>query len=480
MSFVTISYGPWDHTPRAEATFPTIDYANIVQTTISAIANVASRAYNAITSWATNSLAMKEFQLDAIAWELINLILEQMTRDIVAWINSGFEGSPAFITDFDAFMLDVADIQAGKFITRLGLGMMCSPFKLNIQLSLVLRYQAARKYESQCRLSDVVTNMENFLNGDFSQGGWGGWLNLTMIPDNNPHGGMVEAEYAMLVGLSNAQGEARTESLFGNGFMTYKSCETVIDPVDGDAIESCTNLTPGKVIENQLNDALGIPRERLTVADEINEILGALFNQLVIQTFRGAGGLLGLTSSGYNPQGFSYVEAMAQPDQPSAGGLQTDQLGVFDQAIDTENRYITAEQQIVAIVNSAEQYLANSCAAGLMAFPANLSNYRTSAQQEIAAAQGNITTIQSFAVQYDDEPDPNQRLVIFQTFLNMQNNGTFHTEVEVATLEAVTVGEVSRAASDFRSQVNNYDCPSGSSSGGSDSGSSSGDDGGAD
>ena len=40
---------------------------------------------------------------------------DHMTRDIVAWIETGFEGSPAFVTNLNGFMNDLADAAAGRW-----------------------------------------------------------------------------------------------------------------------------------------------------------------------------------------------------------------------------------------------------------------------------------------------------------------------------------------------------------------------------
>ncbi len=57
----------------------------------------------------------------------------------------------------------------------------------------------------------------------------------------------------------------------------------------------------------------------------------------------------------------------------------------------------------------------------------------------------------------------------------MQSDGVFHDEVDVATLNAITVDAVSRDASTFSSAINDFDCPSGSGGNGGDLDGDSGD-----
>jgi hypothetical protein len=455
--FLVISYGPGPHTEEAEATFPTIDYANIVQTTITAVSSVGSYALDGISSAALASLELKEWTFDGIAFALTNIIIQNLTRSIVEWINSGFQGSPAFVTDLDGFLLDVADIQAGRFLTELGLGVMCSPFKLDVQIALALQYQKGRKYEAQCRLSDVVNNIDGFLNGDMRNTNWQGWFELTARPGNNPYGALVLAQTGMSVEIRNKKGERQKLLDFGRGFFSFESCEEVLDAGSGDVIgEECTIQTPGDVIEEQLNNNLDSGRERLIIADEINEILGALFAQLVQQVFTGAGGLLGLTSSGYTPQGFSYIQASTDLNQPSAGGLETNTVSALENAINLENRYIAAQQQVVSIINTAEEYLNNSSAAGSLSFPGSLANRRSNALSNINSAQSNQTFLTSLAVQYESTNDPQERLEIYQVFIDLRTQGTLHDEVELAQLQIVVTPQIQEEANTFMNTVDEF------------------------
>ena len=59
-------------------------------------------AINAIQT----KLGFKELTLDGIAWSLVKNVAQQMTSSIINWINSGFQGSPAFLTNLDRFLLD--------------------------------------------------------------------------------------------------------------------------------------------------------------------------------------------------------------------------------------------------------------------------------------------------------------------------------------------------------------------------------------
>ena len=237
------------------------------------------------------ALVKKEFVLDKIGWQIANLVLGIIAEEIVIWINSGFEGSPSFLTNFDQFLLGIADDVAGDFIYGTELGFLCSPFQLDVKIALLLDYKEGRDFETQCTLSDVVENMDAFFAGDFNAGGWDGWFEMTQNPQNNPYGALLEAQMELDARIVNEQGQEVKLLDFGGGFKSFKKCTEV----EGGG-EKCDIINPGKVIETQLNKTLFSGQQKLIVADEFNEIITALIGQLV-KTVLSEVGLFGLSNS---------------------------------------------------------------------------------------------------------------------------------------------------------------------------------------
>ena len=50
--------------------------------------------------------------VDAIAWTVAKTAVQSLTQSIVNWINSGFEGSPAFVTDLENNLGNLSDAVA--------------------------------------------------------------------------------------------------------------------------------------------------------------------------------------------------------------------------------------------------------------------------------------------------------------------------------------------------------------------------------
>lgn len=295
--------------PEVNAQVAVIDTGNIVQTTATKISAGATAISSGATSVNTAQLFTKEFILDGIAWGLAKSIISSMTASTVKWINSGFEGSPAFIQDLDGFLLNVADEVAGSYLQELGeIGsFLCSPFQLDIQVALALEYQVAREqrpYEG-CRVSETFENFESFIEGNFLEGGWEDWFTLTAQPEKyTGYGQKLSAENTFNQRLLRAQ-NSETEILrFGDGFLSHEVCEAVEGP--NAYQERCRIVTPGQTISNSLNKALGSGQDSLIAADEIDEIIGALVGQLAVKAITGAAGLLGLSANtGYTSSGYS-------------------------------------------------------------------------------------------------------------------------------------------------------------------------------
>lgn len=267
-----------------------------------------SGAANISVAQSTLSLQAKEYGLDGIGWVLGKAIVSSMVASTIEWINSGFDGSPAFVQDLGDFLLNVADEVAGAYIETLGgnLSFLCSPFQLDIQIALALEYQVAREkkpYEG-CTLTGVIDNIESFLDGNFSDGGWDDWFDITMNPQiYTPYGQLMEARAGMQAAITDAQGNEVEFLRFGKGFLSGEVCET-IDTPDGPK-EKCKVSLPGQVIADKINTSLGAGQDALISADELNEVIAALLGQVAQKALTGAAGLLGLSANtGYTYQGF--------------------------------------------------------------------------------------------------------------------------------------------------------------------------------
>ncbi|MDO8483101.1 MAG: discoidin domain-containing protein [bacterium] len=260
-------------------TVPVLDKA--VKAIGKAIGNIGSNI-SGQTQGSTVTRCIVEPMITIMARSLLNTF----TAQTISWINSGFKGSPLYVTNPEGFLTDIADQSLGQFIQGLGpIGqILCSPFDLQLRLSLNLQFNTGGNYyqEIGCRLTDIQQNVQRaFTSGSFGANGWDNWLQLTAQPQNNPYGAFIKASESLSSTIGNRQESSMKQLDWGKGFLSST------DPDTGEV------NTPGTLIENQLNKTLAQPLQNVGLAKDIDAILGALVNQLINQVMGGVGGLLG-------------------------------------------------------------------------------------------------------------------------------------------------------------------------------------------
>lgn len=294
---------------------------------------------------------MKEGIFDMIAWTLVNVILSQISASIVNWINSGFEGSPTFVTDFKGFLTNIFDEELGRFIQGSELGFLCSPFEFDIRFSLALSFQKPFKDSVSCTLTGVIDNIDGFVSGDFFQGGWEGWFEMTTKPQNNPYGAFLLADAEIKTRIREKQERELFKVDLGDGFLSIGTC--LASDSDGNCLSSQIEL-PGSVIEAQLNNTLATGQQKLVVADEFNEIVVALLSQLVQKVL--FEGLLG--ASGSSGGSSSYTYQLANPDiSTEFGEAKEGALDAVNRSIDGEESYKSTKEETLDMVIAEEQLL---------------------------------------------------------------------------------------------------------------------------
>lgn len=255
-------------------------------------------------------------------------LLHTFTQSIVNWINTGFEGSPSFVTNPEGFLTDIADQTIGRVIEDIS-PLLCSPFRLDIQFDLGLNLSLNTQDEIHCRLSDVIANVrgayDGFVQGAVGSGNLSRWIHIAGTPQNNPYGAYIATTNKLSIGITTATGQQIKLLDWGKGFRSWRSCEEwgpqVIDASGrvirkGPCLKEGPIKTPGSIIQDQTSGALGTTLRELELADEIDEIVGALINQLLVKAITGSGGLLGVSKGSITSGGRSAAEELlTDPEQ---------------------------------------------------------------------------------------------------------------------------------------------------------------------
>lgn len=266
--------------------------------------------------------AAKEYGLDLVGWTIPNMMIKKIVAQTVNWINSGFQGKPGYVQNPKQFFLDTADNEASRFLSTRGMRQICSPFKAEVQLALIKNYLQDGSGNYACSLKVLKNNYDQFM-GDFSKGGWTGWFEMTQNDNSNPYGQYLNAQQQLAVNIGTQQNKYKDQLGQGNGFLSFEKCpdanvvtQAMIDAnnaliaagnlkpennaLDGLQAGGCIGdkvaVTPGTVLQSKIVNALGSDTNRLIQADELDELISALMNQLV-NKIMGSIGLSGMSQS---------------------------------------------------------------------------------------------------------------------------------------------------------------------------------------
>jgi len=381
---------------------------------------------------------LKSFVFDRLSTLIAKQILHQMTVSVINWINTGFEGSPAFLTNPEAFFLDVADQITGAYLATDGpLSSLCSPFSIDVRLSLALSKTAFTDQRYTCTLGKIIqaqkngpditvngqvinSSMNGFLGGDFNQGGWPAFVALTTEPQNNPYGAFLYAQSDLNAKIGQRQNRIQADIQLGNGFMSWESCKDIpggtnVDLNDEAQIEKsktlpnnpgvkqtqnadgtftfkqCETQTPGSVIANTLQTNLDVPVVELELANDINAVINALVNKMITTMLsEGLGALSGGGSGGgasYTQQLLEESNAFDEAAASTAENLQAQMQPVIDQTIAYKVMY---DQALNAAQGSKQRYLtARTC-------------YEIKIQNQNFTYRGSLTTAQNMLNKIDE------------------------------------------------------------------------------
>lgn len=307
--------------PRAQAQWA----VHIVSS--SAPTDIAMSAATAATAGSTFAQTTILQVLNGIAWTVAKVAVQSITKSIVNWINSGFQGSPAFVTDLQTNLRQVADAAVNQ-IAQYALSSATSsssPFANEAKDAIAAYYLYSSKdaiaAQLKYSLKERVANDKAFLAGDFSQGGFNGWFGASQHPANNPFGVSQITQNAIAKKVVDSANSRLTELGWGKGFISWRGACAVAKDTSGNSIltddfsdpnakgptgnvplsdaDTCAQYkidTPGSVVESQLENQLGSGVRQLELADSINEIVGALAGQLVGAVLGGSGGLAGASA----------------------------------------------------------------------------------------------------------------------------------------------------------------------------------------
>jgi plastocyanin len=273
--------------------------------------------------------------LDTAMKFVAQALIAKIVGDTIRWANTGFEGNPTYVTNPGRYLANSANQIAGDYIQGTQLGFICSPFQNLVRVSLRNNYYQPIEKQFQCTFTGVAGNLEDFYN-NFSAGGWQGWFSMTQNPSNNPYGAYLEAQVELDSRIANALDLQSKDLQINDGFLSTRDClaynpdQATLDALDngnlgekdgwyvvgnyadyaahvsdasakfwstGGTANSCILYgdvkTPGKQIEDKVNQTLGSGFSQLVNAKNYDDLINALMAGLINRYVLGQKGLFG-------------------------------------------------------------------------------------------------------------------------------------------------------------------------------------------
>ncbi len=239
------------------------------------------------------SYETKEFTWDTILWVLAKALLHQVTQSVVRWISTGFQGNPLFVTDLKRFAYNTVNEAVGIFMDEYldpdVYDLLCGPWKNPVFFALLSIQAQSDKYKPECTLDVLINNaqgMANFMNS-FLNGGWKAFTGLVARPENNAYGAYLVAMSKMEEAQGKAAARAETEANMNNGFLGMKIC---LSRTASGLCEDWQIESPGSWVEDELAWNTTSEIRSLEIADEIDEVLGALAGVIMKWAIQGIAG----------------------------------------------------------------------------------------------------------------------------------------------------------------------------------------------
>lgn len=278
----------------------------VSQATVALFKNTAPERFTEVSVRTTNDVVEGGSgmggppSVNSVAYCIINGVIEYLTQATIDWINSGFDGNPAFVDNPEKFFSDLANVETAGFLQQVvgqttGLNI-CQPFRLNIVTGLAGQTGNAYARQSSCTLDTIAQAAGNSgVSFDYNEytsgrsaysGSLDAWWGVTQNDQNNAYGSYFMAQKELQKRLAVKGNTAQLDLTAGRGFLSYKKCnpDSTTKNDKGETVTvkgACQTTTPGSVIEQQLNNRLSSGNERLVLADKFDQVITSLVNQLI-------------------------------------------------------------------------------------------------------------------------------------------------------------------------------------------------------
>lgn len=229
---------------------------------------------------------------DSVAYCFINTIITYIADSTIAWINSGFNGNPAFLRDPASYFKNLADMEAGAFVQTLAkdsLGInACQPIRIEVATGVAGAYgRGGAGSATQCTLSKIVQTQQGFnafVSGQPGVATWNNFRDVTQNPQNNPNGLYLLSTDIIGLSVQQKSNTIKFDLTANGGFLSYRDCKDIkVKDASGKETtkKDCQVVTPGKTIADTASKMTGLGTDRLVLAQKFDQVVTALVAQLI-------------------------------------------------------------------------------------------------------------------------------------------------------------------------------------------------------
>lgn len=421
---------------RAEAVVPVSVVGTVIKGSVDQTASNTMK-----TASLLQELWQKEYVEDPAKWGENKAALEKMTAEYVEYINSGFNGSPVFVTNYERFVEDISDRLTFDFITSSDLDGLSDAFEFKTRVALLNNYIKSKDYKLKSTLDEITDDRtQDFLEGNYDGDNyWEAWRALTEGEYNDPLVSLRVAEEKLAVKTLDTIANEKTQLDWGSGFITTRYCEVTTNSEGGEE-RQCVNTTPPAVTQAAASHILGVlPAEIILAGDELNETIDETYKNLTKQVITGENGLLGLGASPLSVNVYGEDGQSSYLNVLSRGSLDGPNTfyNPIQQSLDAEIDYAGLQQQVINAVTLLENKLASSTDAYPDCFDLELTSaLKDDKDTATAALEASLTVREILELlnnSFINAPDQVSANAVLEQYNILKAQGLFTTDLENQT-----------------------------------------------
>ena len=255
-----------------------------------------------------NDMTARECALEVISSKLQQNAINDITQSTMNWVNSGFDGRPAYVTNPFSVLRTTKEQVVDSVIFGDHLYYIDPDQELDLKFAINQHFfgrQQVGELSYRPKLDREITLNEQGTRELFS------WSNI--LENNlNPHNNIMFNYFNLIDDIGNViqtrssviEGEIRQS----DGFLSVRHCEPGWE-WDGspESAKRCKITTPGNIISEKVSRVVNSDIDRVLFADDTDELMLALSNNIFGQALS-TGGLASISRTDFLSSSFNNPE----------------------------------------------------------------------------------------------------------------------------------------------------------------------------